>query len=364
MHIVDDNMESIHRRIMELFSKGEYEHESAPRGKPIREFIGAKFVLTNPRNRLITSPARGANYGFGVGELCWYVRGDLDLETMLYYNKRMALFSDDGKTINSAYGRRMFRNRWAGDRFSGMGDEIDDRSQFDNAIAELKGDPNSRRAVMHINEPDDLNKAVKKGSKDVPCTMSLQLFIRDRRLHMHVLMRSNDVVWGVPYDVFSFTMLQESFLRKLQEEGVEVDDLGSYHHTAGSLHLYDTHYTMAEEVAGETHQPPPPMKPFTLDELRYVAEEVEPQIRRDTVDGGTCGGDWVHMIEEPLAGGQDAESTPAWMVDRLLEHREKRLQEAAREYARRDAALTELVRMTEEAGGYAELTTANEEKNV
>lgn len=361
MYIVDDNMESIHRRIMQLFSTGKYQHESAPRGKPIREFIGATFVLTDPRNRLITSPARGANYGFGVGELCWYVRGDTDLETMLYYNKRMAQFSDDGKTINSAYGARMFNNRFRENRFTGCGHDAWDRSQFDNAIEELRNDPDSRRAVMHINEPSDLDNATCRGSKDVPCTMSLQLFIRDRKLHMHVLMRSNDVIWGVPYDVFSFTMLQEAFLRELQGRGVPVDDLGSYHHTAGSLHIYDTHYTMAEEVAGETHQPPPPMKPFTLEDLQYVAETVEPVIRRDTLEGGSCGGDWIHLIESDSV---EEKSTAEWLTDRLLEHREKRLQEAAKEQAKRQAALDELITLTEEAGGYAELMPDDKEKNV
>jgi thymidylate synthase len=100
-------------------------------------------------------------------------------------------------------------------------------------LEELKNDPDSRRAVMHINQPPDLGRAVGAGSKDVPCTMSLQLLIRDRKLHMHVLMRSNDVVWGMPYDVFSFTCLQEAFLYLLQEQGVPVDGLGCYHHTAG-----------------------------------------------------------------------------------------------------------------------------------
>jgi thymidylate synthase len=205
-----DSLQDIHQVLMGTLND-DFDYESAPRGKPIRELIAASFTLTNPRNRLIDSPARNVNYGFAVGELCWYVRGDDDLATMLYYNKRMSQFSDDGKTINSAYGYRMFKDRWLGRRFTGMGHEIEDKSQLDNIIQELVKDPDSRRAVMHINEPGDLYRAVMDGSKDVPCTMSIQLLIRDRKLHMHVLMRSNDVVWGLPYDVFSFTCLQETF---------------------------------------------------------------------------------------------------------------------------------------------------------
>mgnify|MGYP001576707965 CR=1 FL=1 len=307
----EDNLEKIHRLLIsEIVDVPDF--ESAPRGKPIREIIVCSFELTNPRNRIITSPARAANYGFGVGELCWYVRGDRDLETMRYYNKRMTQFSDDGITINSAYGNRIFKNRWGGSA-GGMAPV----SQFDLVIEELKKDPDSRRAVMHINEPTDLLRAVEHGSKDVPCTMSLQLLIRDRKLHMHVLMRSNDVVWGMPYDVFSFTSLQEAFLYGLQAAGVPVDDLGSYHHTAGSMHLYEPHYEMARVVRGEDIPTPSPMKPFTLDGLKQLAEEDEPMVRME---------DWADIWASPRPSYSD--DSIGWMFSQLVEHKNKRITEA------------------------------------
>ncbi len=292
-HVSLDSLEDIHNVLMTTLLE-DPDCESAPRGKPIKELIAASFTLMNPRNRLITSPARAVNYGFAVGELCWYVRGDTDLETMVYYNKRMAMFSDDGKTINSAYGARILN--WVGS------------SQLSYCISELKNDPHSRRAVMHINHASDLRKAVDSGSKDVPCTMSLQLLIRNRKLHMHVLMRSNDVVWGMPYDVFSFTCLMEAFLYKLQEAGVPVDDLGEYHHSAGSLHLYETHYEMAGLVSKERLVSPAPMKPFTLDELHDLAELTEPILRTEETVG--------------RVGVQPG--TIGWMETELWKHKMKR----------------------------------------
>lgn len=307
-HVTLDSLHSIHYCLMTTLLE-DPDCESAPRGKPARELIAASFTLLNPRNRLVLSPARAVNYGFGVGELCWYVRGDRDLATMQYYNRRMAQFSDDGETINSAYGNRLFRGRWADRQL------VETISQFDNVVAELKADPDSRRAVMHINEPYDLRHAVLNGSKDVPCTMSLQLLIRDRRLHMHALMRSNDVVWGMPYDVFSFTSLQEAFLYTLQDEGVAVDDLGCYHHTAGSLHLYDTHFGMAGLVGQERVPDPTPMAPFTLDGLETLAEEWEPEIRANGLS---------------IAADQFG-PTIEWMAVQLGDHHEKRALEAAKE---------------------------------
>lgn len=335
-----DSLNDIHKTLM-MTLHDDYDYQSAPRGKPIKELIAPTFTLTDPRNRLIVSPARNVNYGFAVGELCWYVRGDFDLETMLYYNRRMSQFSDDGKTINSAYGYRMFKRRFAENRFSGMGHDSYDRSQLDNVLEELRRDPDSRRAVMHINEPHDLDNATCRGSKDVPCTMSLQLLIRDHRLHMHVLMRSNDVVWGLPYDVFSFTCLQEAFLYMLREAGVPVDGLGCYHHTVGSLHVYDTHFGLAEEVSKEPDVDVPPMNPFTLTELEQLAHANEPGIR---LTGGNADG--------VIAGFGD---TVSWMRDRLIEHRQKREDEETRKKTEREKALDELVRLTEEAGGYEEL---------
>ena len=298
--------------------------ESSPRGKPIKEILVASFELTDPRNRIIESKAREMNYGFAVGELCWYLRGDVDLATMVYYNKRMSQFSDDGETINSAYGARILNPMWIDHTWS-------PKSQFENVVAELISDPDSRRAVMHINQPSDLLRAVTKGSKDVPCTMSLQLFIRERKLHMHVTMRSNDIIWGLPYDVFSFTCLMECFLYKLQNAGVPVDDLGSYHHTAGSLHIYDTHYDMANRIYCEDNEAPSPMNPFTLDGMEYLAEEIEPNIRLDK----------SNTITQPN------NETELWMFNNLIDHRKKRANEVI-EYERKQAALIELTKLSEE----------------
>jgi len=163
---------------------------------------------------------------------------------------------------------------------------------------------------MHINQPRDLVKAtLPDGSKDVPCTLSLQLLIRDRRLHMVVNMRSNDVVWGLPHDVFSFTCLQEVLMLELREAGVPVDDLGAYHHHAGSLHVYDTHFDLMAKVTNWTDfTSPSPMKPFTLDGIRMLAEEGEPAIRT------TGAGPYYETKND----------TERWMLDRLMHHSCKR----------------------------------------
>jgi thymidylate synthase len=78
--------------------------------------------------------------------------------------------------------------------------------------------------------------------KDVACAITLQFLIRDDAVHAVVYMRSNDVILGLPYDVFLFTMLQEIISTQL---GLK---LGQYHHFCGSLHLYDRHIDLAERI--------------------------------------------------------------------------------------------------------------------
>jgi thymidylate synthase len=80
--------------------------------------------------------------------------------------------------------------------------------------------------------------------KEVPCTTTLQFHLRKGLLHMSVTLRSNNAYWGLPHDVFCFTMLQEMMARRL---GVE---LGEYYHYVGSMHIYEDFLdTMREYVA-------------------------------------------------------------------------------------------------------------------
>jgi thymidylate synthase len=66
-------------------------------------------------------------------------------------------------------------------------------------------------------------------------------------------MRSNDIYYGLPTDVFAFTMLQEVVARTL---GV---GLGKYRHAVGSLHLYDERRDDAKKMLKEGWQEDVPM---------------------------------------------------------------------------------------------------------
>lgn len=285
----------------------------SPRGSKVKENIGVTLKLNNPRARLITAPHRAANYGFGVGEFLWYWQGKQDLETMVYYNKRMKDFSDDGRTLTSAYGHRLRTRSFPSSKNFVQGSpEI---SQWEACKRTLLGDPDSRRALLLINFPGDQTIAAVSGSKDVPCTLSLQFFVRNNKLELHAHMRSNDVLWGLTYDLFSFTLFQECMLLELKQNAAFKDlELGAYYHTAGSLHVYEAYFKQAEDICGDyinRKQRPIVMAPLDIEGLSLVCK-AEEDLRLKKVPSL----DGLHLLE--------ADYTTIWMLDQLNEHRKKR----------------------------------------
>lgn len=309
-HIQGWSFDSIYFHLLKQLSESP-QYICSPRGQKIKENLAVTLVLDNPRARLLSCKKRNTNYGFAVGEFLWYWQGKQDLETMLYYNKRMKDYSDDGETLNSAYGHRL---KGAQDLPLGG---ISSISQWEVAVATLKQDSDSRRAVLHINRGSDQLRAVLHGSKDVPCTLSLQFFVRQNRLELHVHMRSNDVMWGLTYDLYSFTLFQECMLLELQQEEKFKDlRLGAYYHTAGSLHLYEPHFEQAAEIVREyglgveLQRSQKPLE--SLHDLDRLAE-VEESLRT---------GSPPKVVSTYLTAGLD--TTAEWMADRLLDHRIKR----------------------------------------
>jgi len=211
-----------------------YEYETAPRGMKIRENLFTSFAITNPRDRLLFIPERKFSLQYVMAEILWYLSGNNETEWIANYSQFWRDISDDGKTANSAYGARIFLPH---ERIGGW-KAPPDWNQWEFVKEELRADPDSRRAVIHIRTAQDSFLA----KKDVPCTLSLQFFIRDKKLHMIVQMRSNDLILGTALDVPAFTFMQELMALEL---GV---DVGVYYHTSNSMHVYERHYDMCEKI--------------------------------------------------------------------------------------------------------------------
>lgn len=279
MHIfsntLDDLMMKVYGKIIE---KGKLVNPT--RGEA-RELTGVLLELKNPRARLSRTERRGLLFSC-IGEFLWYMSESDDLGFISYYLKEYHENSDDGKTVYGAYGPRMFNKNGV--------------NQFENIISILTKNSNSRKAVIQLFDADDL---VEK-HKDVPCTCSLQFMIREKKLDLFTVMRSNDAYLGLPHDIFSFTMIQEIMANKLNVK------LGVYKHFVGSLHLYNNRIENANQYMEEGWQETSCMPKMPIEDSIEIIKKlvkVEAKIRNDqTISGGDEDGlspywmDFLHLL--------------------------------------------------------------------
>lgn len=225
---IDDLLKNVFSRLIELpFNVSSTRSEENGNSS---EIIGVLLQLENPRARLSRTETRGKSFS-ALGEFLWYLSKSDSLDFITHYIPKYAHESEDNKTIYGAYGPRLFQ--W------------NETNQVENVLNLLKAKSTSRRAVIQIFDKDDI---VDPKKKEIPCTCTLQFFVRNERLDLFVNMRSNDAYVGLSHDIFAFTMIQELIARSL---GVEV---GKYHHVVGSLHLYENNKEKVKQYIEEGFQ--------------------------------------------------------------------------------------------------------------
>ena len=207
--------------VTEAFEKA-YQRVSK-KGEKVSSRIGTTKHLTNvtievahPELGVCLNPQRNMSLKYMIGEIKWYMSGSNKVADIAKYAKMWASLSDDGETVNSAYGYRI-QHMFGFD-------------QLQYCIDKLKQNPYDRQCVIHIKD------ASNKPTKDTPCTVALQFTLERGKLNMHTYMRSNDIWLGLPYDMAFFTCLQQIVAKAIGAP------LGSYYHTVGDLHLYEKHW--------------------------------------------------------------------------------------------------------------------------
>lgn len=225
-------LDEILRRLYDELSNSTDEFV-ASKGKG-KDLLAPKIILKDPRARISASATRGRLIS-ALAEFCWYMSGSADLDFIRFYIRNYPPEEATG-LIEEAYGPRLI----------GTGAFGRSLNQIDRVIDRLRRKPDTRRAVISILEPSDLEPT----RPEAPCTAALQFIRRRKRLHLIVMMRSNDAYLGFPHDVFCFTMIQELIARSL---GI---GLGEYHHFATSLHLYERDVHNVSSYLGEGFQNP------------------------------------------------------------------------------------------------------------
>lgn len=233
MIIKGETFAEVYKNILsKLIEKPNY--KVSPRNENVYEDVNSGFQIMNPYKCLFENVRRSSQYRYIVGELLWYLSGDLRTDFISKYSKFWNKLLNPDDTVNSNYGELIFKEKYNPISFT----------QWQWAYESLVNDMYTRQAIMHFNMP----KHQFIENKDFVCTMYGIFLIRNNQLHFTIHMRSNDVILGTPTDVPFFCLLQINMWHLLKQNKYPNLELGSYTHIANSLHLYERNIQLVKEM--------------------------------------------------------------------------------------------------------------------
>lgn len=146
-------------------------------------------------------------------------------------------------TINANYGYMVYHLKDAGN--PAYSSEM--MTQWEWCQNRLSENLHTLQAIMHFNRPKDQYV----DNLDQPCTVFTQFTVVDGRLNFHSFMRSNDVIYGMPYNLAYFKVLLDRMLDWLNSECGANLKHGCIYHNVTSLHLYEDKKWIAEKIVGD-----------------------------------------------------------------------------------------------------------------
>lgn len=244
------------RELMQkIISEGEY---VAPRGMETKEILHTNNITVDMRRPVVTSKERRLSYKFMAAEALWMVHGRNDLESLTKFVPRMSDFSDNGQILAGAYGPRI-------------------SGQIGYVVGCLAKDLDTRQAALTIWTPNP------EPSKDIPCTVAMTFSVRKGRLYQHAFMRSSDAWLGIPYDIFSFTMVGLYVLTLLNYKlpGYDIRP-GALTISMTSSHIYMRNVDDAIKILNSPKSPE--VAPISTKALTWYRIEDSLRVVRDGLD--------------------------------------------------------------------------------
>jgi thymidylate synthase len=205
-----------------------------------------------------------------IEELLWFMRGDTDNKILQkkgvhiwngntsreFLDSRGLNHYDEG-ILGPGYGWQM---RFFGAKYSQhfadtQNLDIDKIGGFDQLKYiehELLHNPYSRRIMMCYWNPPDFDKTCL-----LPCHFFVQFYVEDsptsdkKILNAHFGMRSTDVFLGLPFNIFSYTVLTYILALKCNMEP------GKLIYTGSDIHIYKNHIEQVNKQLQNTPRPLP-----------------------------------------------------------------------------------------------------------
>lgn len=206
-----------------------------------------------------------------IYELLWFIKGDTNIKYL--QDHKVSIWNewaDKNGDLGPVYGHQ-WRSWEAAD-----GRVID---QLQQAIDDIKKEPDSRRIIVSAWNVGDLNKM-----HLAPCHALFQFYVTNGELSCQLYQRSADAFLGVPFNIASYALLT---MMVAQVCGLKAKD---FVHTFGDLHLYSNHLEQAELQISREPFPLPKMVlnpnvksifDFDFEDFQLTDYNAHPHIKAD-----------------------------------------------------------------------------------
>lgn len=224
-----------------------YEFRASPRGLPVREKTDYMFRVLNPTAEPIVTKDLERNKiiaDYTAKEMELYNSCSNRVEDFAKISKFWEKLANPDGTINSAYGYLIWKNKSHGNKFEGMTIELTSpdsanfnpimRTPWEWAKQSLIVDKDTRQALLRFSLPEHQWM----GNRDQTCTLNGLFLIRENKLNFSVIMRSNDMMLGLAYDLPWFISLMDKMVEELKQHYPTLTK-GTYTHTTHSAHIYE-----------------------------------------------------------------------------------------------------------------------------
>lgn len=190
-----------------------------------------------------------------IEELLWFMRGDTDANILkekkvnIWNGNSSREFLDNVGLTHLDEGdcgaNYSFQWRFSGQKYVDCNTPYVRKTKYDqinNIINLLRTDPFSRRIFLSAWNPLDLENTVLP-----PCHVSAQFYVdNNRRLSCHMYQRSCDVFLGLPFNIFSYTVLTYILAKKCNMTPNKLVI------SLGDTHIYKNHIEQVKEQTNRT----------------------------------------------------------------------------------------------------------------
>lgn len=216
MELKENNaLELWKKTLRHIIEKGEEYKDND--GRTCREMLNIVMTLTDTKT----------GFELPIDEMrkskIWIYPSKEELSNIMFKEKQAPIYE-------YTYGGRMFN-------FSSQFDQINDF-----IIPLLKKDPDSRRAVVMIYDPIQDSAIF---NRNIPGIIYMQFRVKDNKLFLNASIRSNDVFFGWPANIFQLVMLNQYLAKELKVESGSVSVLSN------SAHIFMEDVERMREVIGD-----------------------------------------------------------------------------------------------------------------